>query len=392
MTDKNNVYGKEDVSPLYIDKNGEISLARLWRWLNLIEDRTSMSLPAYLKRAVVESRTYITREAAIEECINDLLYCLNVMYAGWCMTAMSMNQMVYGSKVRDIIQTVATESMNPDVFYKNTEDAFSALESFKQVKSPFTMISPVIPHDPEIEDDIAEGVSGDIVGAGSTKNRVVEFPKNYRLTEGIVIDISLNTERGSTLTVPIAVRLNPTIITSEVAKQFFAANFKLDAWMRFFKVKTGEISFFKDFLFELDLLKEETEAIKHDKTGELKAMLDSRRNSLLDFCLKILGWRVDRQNIASAIHIYTKSQFDEYCRQTHCNFNNVNDRLKYFRATLSMIVAVIDNDYQNVDMYIAGIGSKARYQFNQLQNFTKPNQYDLTSIMRAFSSSTAPRF
>ena len=131
---------KEDLSDLLVDRNGEMSLAKLYRWLTTVEDRVSMSLPAHLKRAIVESRTYITREAAMEECINDLLYCINVTYAGWCMTALSMNQMVNGAKVRDVLNTVATEDASE--LYVFNDKAMAGLDDFSARKTPFNINSP----------------------------------------------------------------------------------------------------------------------------------------------------------------------------------------------------------------------------------------------------------
>ena len=52
--------GREDLSDLFVDRNGELHLAKLVRWLFTVEDRISMSLPAHLKRAVVESRVFVS--------------------------------------------------------------------------------------------------------------------------------------------------------------------------------------------------------------------------------------------------------------------------------------------------------------------------------------------
>ena len=350
-----------------------------------------MSLPAHLKRAIVESRVFITREAAqLDDVINDVLYGINVMYAGWCMTALSMNHIVGGSKIRDILSTVATENFERGVF-NPTADLLADLGSFRNRKVPALLSSGVIPS--ADTDDLDNGDK--ISGADAPKNRIIEGPKEFRLTSGIVIDVSYNVGEGRSATkvsVPLAVRLNPTVITSEVAKQFFATNFKLDAWMRWFKVKTGEISFWKDFLFELDLMSEKYKAIKNDRTGTLKDMHDSQDNALSSYLLKLVGWRADRQNIASAVHIFTKEQFAEYCRATHCHFDSSSDRLKYFRSTLAMIVAVIDSEYESVDMYFAGVANKAHYSYPQMRNMTKPNQFDLSSVMRAFANTNPPRF
>lgn len=393
------ISGYEDFTDLLIDKNGETSIAKLFRWLMAIEDRTSMSLPAYLKRAVIESKVFLTKEAAVEEVTNDVLFAVNTMYAGWVITALSINQFVNGSKIRDILSTVATETFAGKTVYRHPDDILAGLSSYQSVKAPniYSGSTPTLttPSGVGIKDPTEnfgeDDPSGRIHGTAGTK--IVELPKDFRLTSGIMVDVSFaigNTRSG--VTVPLAVRLMPTIVNHEAAKQFFAMNFKLDSWMRWFKVTTGEIRFTKDFLFELDLLNERTKTLKTDKSGILEEMIDRQQNALTSYVLKILGWRADRQNIASTVHVFTKYQFDQFCRDTHCNFNNTADRLKYFRKTLSMLVAVIDNEYQYVDMYIAGIGNKGRYQFSQLQNFTKPNQYDLTSVIRSFSQTNAPRF
>ena len=387
----NIIRGYEAIDDLLVDKNGEATLGKLFNWLTTIEDRASMSLPAYLKRAVIESKVFVTKEAALEEVINDLLYCVNGQYAGWVLTALAMNQYVNGSKVRDILETVATESYNRLATFNETNDLLAGLNDFQATKAPNIYsgqmaITPIKPQDPN--DD-----QGDNGIHGSSSAKVVELPKDYRLVSGIILDVNFamgNVKGG--INVPVAVKLLPTVVSGDVANQFFATNFKLDNWMRWFKVTTGEIKFWRDFVFEMDLLDDRTRALKRDKTGVLEEMLQRQQNSLSSYVLKVLGWRSARQNIASTIHVFTKWQFDQFCHQAHCNFNNVSDRLKYFRKTMSMLVAVIDSEYNTVDMYYAGVGQKARYQFSQLQNFTKPNQYDLTSIMRSFSNTPAPRF
>lgn len=386
----NIISGYEAIDDLLVDKNGEATLGKLFNWLTTIEDRASMSLPAYLKRAVIESKVFITKEAALEEVINDLLYCINGQYAGWVLTALAMNQYVNGSKVRDILETVATEYFQRREF-KETDNLLAGLNDFGMVSPPNIYSGSTMAMTPIIPDPDHDAEQMPIHGSSGSK--IVELPKDYRLVSGIILDVNFaagNLKSG--INVPVAVKLLPTIISDEVANQFFAMNFKLDTWMRWFKTTTGEIKFWRDFMFELDLLDDRTKAMKKDKTGVLEEMVERQQNSLSSYVLKILGWRAARQNIASTIHVFTKWQFDQFCHQSHCNFSNVADRLKYFRKTMSMMVAVIDSEYNTVDMYYAGVGQKARYQFSQLQNFTKPNQYDLTSVMRAFSNTQAPRF
>src|SRR5574344_2680356 len=96
------VCGWEGIDDLLVDKNGETTLGKLVGWMRAVEDRTSKSLPNYLKRCTVSSKVFITKEAVQEECLNDLLFCVNNLYIGWILTALSINQMVNGSRVRDL--------------------------------------------------------------------------------------------------------------------------------------------------------------------------------------------------------------------------------------------------------------------------------------------------
>lgn len=386
------VCGCEGIDDLLVDKNGETTLGKLVGWMRAVEDRTSKSLPNYLKRCTVSSKVFITKEAVQEECLNDLLFCVNNLYIGWILTALSINQMVNGSRVRDLLSVVATESLSSSSTYKSTDDLVANFATRYNTPSDnlrAKFYTPVIPNENAILNEDAEPTTG--VG----NKKILEQPKDFRLLGGTVIDVSFNlgdSKNRQTITVPVLVSLQPNIIDASVAKEFFKVNFNPALWQRWFKVTTGEISFFKDFLFEMDMLNEKTSAIKADKTGQLKLLYEEQANGLSSWWLKLIGWRAERQNIASTIQIFTKPQFDQFCHETNCNFNRFDDRSKYFSKTFTMLVAVIDSQYNKIHMYIDGIDGVGEYMFSQLQNFTKPNQYDLTSVMRAFANTTTPRF
>ena len=60
--------------------------------------------------------------------------------------------------------------------------------------------------------------------------------------------------------------------------------------------------------------------------------------------------------------------------------------------TMSMMVIVIDSDFQMVEMYYHGIRNKGEFTFKQIQSQSKSEKYDLAYLMKAFSTVNSPKF
>lgn len=389
-----------ELSDLFINERGYIGFGKFVEYLRTAEDRLSMSLPQYLKNTIVSSRVFIERPIASEPIIDDTLYCINNMYIAWILTALSMNQMVHGSTVRDRLSVVATESLSNITEFRSVNDivnnfaAYAAKvgassdkigSSISDVRCPaiFTNNATMIPTISDTDDQ------EDNVG-GMTGSKILE-QKEFRLMGGTIVEVSFIVGKQK-ITTNILVQLRPSIITPEVAQQFFKLNFNLDMWQRWFKYKTGEIEFFKDFIFEIDLLTEKYDALKKDKTGELEDMLNRKKTALASYVAKIFGWRAERQNIANTVHIYSNKDFVAFCRNSNCNFKREEDRLKFFKRTMSMMCVVIDPEFELINIYIAGINGVGNYSYKQLTNVADKKQYDLTSVLRAFANTKAPMF
>jgi len=382
------------VVSLMNNEKGDISLAKIFEFIRNFEDKSNVSLPAYIRRATVDSRVFVSKEAAMEEVINDVLYANHALYVGWVTSALSMSQYVGNTRVREIISTVATESLNKHNRYINPNiDSILDNYSIDKYKLPTVYASSnngnpikiVKTPDSDIPSD-----TPDIRGSQGMKG--FDMPSSFNLLGGTIIEMSFAVGEKQKITIPVLVRLSPTLITDNVAKQFFKSNYKPDTWLRWFKVRSGEISFWHDFLLELDLRDEKKQALKEDKSGALFDMFAQQKSALTAYIGKILGWRSERQNIASSIHVYTKPQFNKWCHDVGCRFENESDRNTFFKKTFSTCVNVIDSDFNKVYVYAAGIKHSAEYSFSQLQNNRNKQQYDLASIMRAFSSQSTPRF
>lgn len=361
------------------DDKGDVSFSNLVNIVRDVEDRKSKSLTQYLKRSMIASRVFIQREAADDIILPDLLLTIQNMYIGWILTAMQLNAYVDSTRtVRNALSVVATENLKEHVDTKELLMGLDTYGSYKHNTNGVTLS--VIKENPSV--NRAQGGS------------VLQIPPNINLPSGRIVEIKFNvgTDARAVLAIDVYVQLMPVFIPANVAEAFFMTNFKPSLAKRWFQATTGEIRFIKDFLFEMDLLKKRQGALKADKTGTLKEMYDSQKNSLYNYLIKLGGVTPERQNVANTVHIYEKSAFDAWCHRTGCDFRNRSHRDKFFSKTFSVMVAVIDSAYSRVDMYFHGIGSRAEYSFDQIKTQAKKETYDLKSIMQAYYTSSTPKF
>lgn len=361
--------------------NGDIDLSTIKRMLAAAvefagnySDTTNTSLTNYVKRSMIASRVFIQREVAEEEILPDLLMTLQQMYVGWVLTAMQMNTYVDGTRtIKKALNVVATENIK----YVPTDDLLSGLMSFNGKMAAGA---------DEKEKSYSGGSSGSVVDTMGKKE--------LNLPSGRIIEVKFNPGGASnqTITVNLYLQLMPTFIPSNVAREFFHLHFKPSSQQRYFQVTAGEKRFIADYLFEMDLLRQRNRAMKDDKTGLLKEMLDRKKNGLLNFLLKLGGVNPERQNIANTIHIYEKASFDRWCHDAGCDFKRFDHRTKFFNRTFSMVVAVVDSSFGIVDIYLHGIDNRGEYKFNQIHQQASSEKYDLQSIMKAYYSSSAPKF
>lgn len=372
------------------DRVGDISLIKIFDFVNRARDSVNASLPNYVKRATVDSRVFITSDAVREECINDVLYADNALYIGWITSALAMNQHINGTKVRDILGVVATEGFYSTNFINTVDNAIDNIKTKNKTLGIFDTVNDTIDeYLPNKRDPNSKKFGQTPEAAGHQQQSIKD---DFNLLGGTIVDVSFSLGDKQTLTIPVLVRLSPTIINNDVASQFLKTSFKPDFWTRWFKFRTGEISFFKDFLFEMDLRRDKQKALKNDRSNEIYEMMLKNQNALSSFIGKIFGWRSNRQNIANTIHIYTKRPFDMWCHDAGIDFKNYNSRQNFFNKTFSMMINVIDSDYNKVYTYINGLSNYSELTFSQLQNNRSKQQYDLTQIMRAFNTQSAPRY
>lgn len=384
---------------------GELSLGGILDAIQTFEDATSTSLFQYTKRAVIMSRVFIEKNLAGEEILTPLMLNIMNIYTGLIMTALNMNQYVYGSKkVRDAMSVVATESLSEapadlqskfnDYFLGSQAKLMLSDRSKRELHAGMEGISDInLTH----SDGTPFGGNEYPTSIGSVKDAgiVPNDIKETTLPSGRVIAVDFGANKGAnggTFKVNMYLQLLPTFIPTDVAHQFIEMNFTPSVRQRWMQVSAGEISFFKDFLLGQDRRRKRFKALRDDKTGALKEMVERQENNLSSSWLKLAQVTPERQNIANTILIFEKNSFDRACNNAGLKFKDFNSRQKFFNKTFSMIVATVDPMYNRIEMYYHGLNAMSTFTFDQMKKNSKTEAVDLMAMMKTFANGMAPKF
>ena len=373
------------------NSNGESSLGGIMDLIRTFEDNTSTSLFQYTKRAVIMSRVFIEKNLAGEEILTPLMLNIMNIYTGLIMTALNMNQYVYGSKkVRDAMSVVATESLSEAPV--DLQNKFN--EYFLGTQSKLMLSE-------RSKRELCAGMEdlGEDAPIGSAKDASIvnNDVKDAVLPSGRVIAMDFGAGKtdgkgGGTFKVNMYLQLIPTFIPSDVAHQFIEMNFTPSVRQRWMQVSAGEISFFKDFLLGQDRRRKRFKALRDDKTGALKEMIERQENNLSSAWLKLAQVTPERRNIANTILIFEKNSFDRACNSAGLRFKDYNSRQQFFNKTFSMIVVTVDPMYNRIEMYYHGLNAVSTFTFDQMKKNSKTEAVDLMSMMKTFANGMAPKF
>ena len=217
------------------------TIGELKSWIENIKDRSINSLTEYTKKTHITSRVYIEDSISREEGIKPIITMCNYIYGGLVISAIGMSQMVAGGKtVREMVDMVATEDYH---------------EFVDLIKSQFGENNVKV---------VASMEGNDDKKTGNATAKEMELKKS--LFSGRLLEVKLDAGSGKTVNIYFFVQLIPYVTSGTVLKQFVSNNFSPSMASRWAKFKAGEISFWKDFIFEADRVAEKKKALKADMT------------------------------------------------------------------------------------------------------------------------------
>lgn len=356
------------------------------------------SLTAYGKTGRISSRVYIDASIAADPVVTDILKTAQTQYCGFILAALQMDQLVTtGKTVSDLIRVVATEDN----------------QTHKSIVASFGIDSDMLPADrmqmahtftPKTQEQIdqekeKEKEKNRLAAAKknvNTTGKVVAFDGDAHLPAGKIIEITMINPANPDhrVTINLLVQLAPYIVPEPLAVQFICKDTVPSFMQRLIQWKTGEISFWKDFILGSDIVENRARLLKMDPSGVFADMMHDQQGKRSKSFDNLLHEKDNRaRNIANSVLIFSQDTVTRAKAASGVDIRNFQERQKYFAMTFAMMIIVVDNIYNQVTMYYNGITDVGTFSFEQMKLSSKGgSNLDLVSVMNALSQGKSPKF
>lgn len=242
-----------------------------------------------------------------------------------------------------------------------------ALESFNQ-KIPANLIARA---SNESDSPTGNGMSADVSNA-----RLTEIDS---LSVGKLINVEVR-EGKDKAKIPVLIRLVPVEAPSDTLVQIMSAGGR-ESWAhRWFLVNSGQIRFWKDFVFGQDLIDEHMKALMNDKSGIYKAITDRRRNN---FAKSVTTGQVSLAD-ASNIAIVSSETLKATTNKLYGNIDDPAVRQKIFDNSYLMMLVVVNERYERVTIYHRGLDLATTYRYDELKAQEKKGN-EIGELFKMFS-------
>ena len=218
------------------------------------------------------------------------------------------------------------------------------------------------------------------------RDAIVSVNENNNLGVGKILEVSL-TNRGETISIPVTLTLSVGTTDSESLIHI------LGIWKREYKFKerwhgmrSGELKFWREFVFMRDIIENQRKALIRDKSGYLSGMLaQSTKNT----AAAAISGSASVATASSTIMVSaeTARQIELECG---FKFDDYGSRQRVFESTFAMLLFVVDTEWEMVKIYHRGIEHPTRLTIKELKSAGKGNGPDIAEILKAYQLGRAP--
>jgi hypothetical protein len=335
--------------------------------ISAAKDLTGTSLTLHTRRTVIPSRAYIDDRIAREDVTANVLRAAHTFYISIILTAIRLQHLVTdGHTVSDLLSVVATESLEEPM-----DDIASAFGRHQKGELP----------DAALEADMAMG-----------EGKEVRFEGDYHLPLGKVIDVTLGNPEDpkSRASILLTVQMLPYVVAAATAVQFITAVSSPSLKQRYMMWRAGEISFWSDFVFQMDRLKKRNKASMDPAFSQYLDSLTMKDVTLFDR-LFFKGPRDAGRNLANCVMVLSAEAVEQAKADANIDLHNKADRARYFTNSYAMMVFVVDVTYSRVTVYISGLDQVGNYSFDQFKQ-KKKDDINLLEVLTNISKAQMPRF
>lgn len=147
----------------------------------------------------------------------------------------------------------------------------------------------------------------------------------------------------------------------------------------------GARSWIRDIALSRDLIDQMRKNRRADKTGFYKSVVAARNKNWLSSLFGNVS-----VNNASSVIIVSSDTVDEMEPVLGGPLSDFNIRQRLFKDTLTMLIFVVDQRWENITIYHRGLSRATELDFRAIKNSKGGNKMDVDEIIRAYQAGSAP--
>lgn len=351
----------------------EIGLNFFNRLSSIWASSTSSSYSEFSKLGRIEPITLIDSSLQHSESLEPILLSLQSVFAAYFLQAVSFSMNIGKVNVRKELDRLnpnrnpldsAVDSLSNSINLLNYKDK---LPDFKKLNTSLE----ASPTDIHFGRDAVKGIHED-----------------SNLALGKVFEINLSDGKHSA-PVLVSIRLLTYIIESSTLVSTMSIDDQRDITfaerLHLFKSKVISIT---DLITCNDLVDEYRSGLMKDKSGILDEIISRNDKNKLSGILSMNPSIGTASNIA----IISKDTITQLEKKTHSKIDNANYRKKIFDKTSLMILCVVDQDLEQIIMYVRGIVIPTKLSIKSMKNASKGSGPDVSSILKSLLEGRPPIF
>lgn len=235
----------------------------------------------------------------------------------------------------------------------------------------------------EFKKKLADAKLNNKMGVTSA-SKYVEKANN--LAVGNVIDVTIS-EDGKEAVVPVTIRLRVATMPSDTMVQTLAVGGRDAAFgSRFRAWRAGEIGFWSDFVLQMDRVDAHRAAMMKDESGYYKTVYSRARQNAAAAVLA----NGPSLGTASALIVLDIATAQELERRIGGRLDNFKTRQGIFGHTYSMLLCVVDPDWESLTIYTRGIEMPTKLTAKDIKIAGKSDSKEMMDILKSYQLGRAP--
>lgn len=336
----------------------------------LLSKVESKSLVEFTRATRVEPIVLVDESLAYQPYTPDVMQMLCSMFSGYYLQAVALSVNVGKVETLKLL-----DSLNPS----RSGGAFStiALESYEHGLPMFGQALGMEAFG--LEDDRSGGTT-------SGKDAMKTSVESSNLSVGKMLEVHIESE-GQKATFPVQIRLMSNLVrSSNLVHNLSGASKTRGLRGRWVAMRTGQISFWKDFVMANDLIDDYRlnstresgtvfNVLKRQQTKNRASALISGTPSIAD---------------ASNMMVMSENTRKDFERASGTRLSNFRSRQNLFENTTMMIIVVVDTEWEQVTIYHRGLDGSSQMSVKEIKNSNKSAGPDITEILKAYRLGDAP--